>query len=326
MRLTDALAFNGEEPEAICSMADGSSLDTEYLLQLKENGTVVINDRVAISASKYSQFHDSEMGEGTLLRYIKEAGIQPIAKKRALSRTVVTDLYWEDEVKPLMPKRIDSQGIATIEGRDVIAVYAYVAAQKIKIMESTLLRYIDQAGLKPVPNVKVLNGSTPVEVYWKSEIDPLLPKYLDEKGIVSIDGRDAVGLSPYAEALEPSIHAKVILRCVAEAQLLPVPNVKVMSGEKPIQVYWKSEVDPLLPLRLSSEGITTHEGTDVVAISIYTAGILDRRTVEKDLEKKGIQPIAGVKAINRSKYVDVYRREHVDSVLAERGQSWSSKA
>ncbi len=320
LTIADALNQMGEDPSEICEMADGSELKVDNIVKLDENGTVLIGDRLAIAASKYSQY--LQLGEGNLRKAIKEASVSPIQNVRAYSNKSPVDIYWKDEIDPLIPRHLDEEGIIRIDERDAVGIYVYANNQDLGMGWHAIINLIEAAQLEKIPNVRVFSGGQPVDVYWKDEVDALLPKHLDDQGIVDINGRKAVGLKPYANSLEEPINPKCLYAYAQEAGITPVSEVIVRSGtrSKPTTVYWKDEIDALIPQRINDDGTVKINGRIAICVPVYVEGIIHPRMVTEALEKKDIKPIEGARVLNHSKMVNVYWKSDVDKILKEKGR------
>ncbi len=254
MRLADALAFNGEDPDAICSMADGSQLDVKRTFTIEKDGTVNIAGRLAIGVVPYVKAQlQSIIGHQTLEQLIDQAGLQPVPNVRVFSASHPIDVYWKDEVDRLLPKKLNEEGVIPLdEGdgkRDAVGLTAYAKATKL-VQHQVLAQIVEEAGLTPIPGIKARSGNQTIDLYWKDDIDRLLPKRLNDDGIVTLgegtDRREAIVIAKYSERPGSKITRQRLGKLIKEANLQPVPNAKVWSGKKPVDVYWKDEVDALL--------------------------------------------------------------------------------
>jgi superfamily II DNA or RNA helicase len=320
LTIADALAQMGENPKDFCEMADGSEVKINNTVRLNENGTVLVGDRLAVGPAKYS-LH-LQFGEGRIRDLIKEAGLTPIPDVRAYSNLSPVNIFWKDEVDALLPRQLDKYGVVEIDGKEAVAIYPYAAANDLGLSWQPILNLIVEAGLVKIPNLRVFSGDSPVDVYWKDEVDALLPKHLNEKGIVMVNGRAAVGLKPYANSLEEPINPKCLYAYAKEAGILPVTDLVIRSGSrsKPTTVYWKDEIDALIPKRIDDDGAVKINGRAAVCLTVYVEGKIDPRVALKDLEGKEIMPVEGARVLNRSKMVDVYWKTDVDRILRERGR------
>ena len=321
LRLTDALYDQGEDPEAICSMADGSALPNKREFKLDPDGTVAIGERIAIATKPYA----AHVGFGdyrTLEEYISEARLQPLRDIRVLSgNNIPVTVYWKDEVDAIIPKRFEAGGVVDINGKLAIGVSPY--ARSLTMSEDTLWKYVLTAKLQPVPNVRVLSGRKKVDVYWKDEVDALLPKKLDKNGIVDINGREAVGVWIYAKKSNLSLKGNALLDKIIEAKLQPLSNVTVYSNTKPVDIYWKDEVDALLPKKLDKNGIVDINGRQAVGVRAYVVAQklpLGERALLRYITGADLQPIENVQVLSRTDRVDVYWKNEIDALLRENGK------
>src|SRR5262249_43910841 len=110
LRLADALAQNGEDPEAICSMANGKPLAVDRAFTLGEDGRVDIGGRVAVGIRSYVNAVSSNIGYDALKHSVTKAGLNPVPNVRVFSGTYPVEVYWKDEVDALLPQRLDEHG------------------------------------------------------------------------------------------------------------------------------------------------------------------------------------------------------------------------
>ncbi|HVW98919.1 MAG TPA: DEAD/DEAH box helicase family protein, partial [Candidatus Babeliaceae bacterium] len=199
LRIADALAQNGEDPKAICTMANGSELQHVETVKVDDDGTASVHGRLAIAAARYSL--NLGLGENHIRNVIQQQNIEPIKNIRGLSNFTPVDLYWKDEIDSLLPKFLDDQGIVDIDGKLAVGLYNYTNSRNLGLGWSAILRLVHEAKLNKLTNIRVFSGDIPVDVYWKDEVDALLPRHLDENGVVVINGKEAVGLKPYANSL-----------------------------------------------------------------------------------------------------------------------------
>lgn len=321
MRLADALAFNGEDPESICTMADGSKVDFEQKYKLNEDGTVEIGGRLAVGISAYVE-RLGGITPQTVKRHADERGLKPIPGIQvSLNGISSADAYWKEDIDLLIPQRLDHRGIVRVDGRDAVGVSAYLSYIESDLSSSKLKNRMEKAGISPIKNVTALMTNKPVEVYWKEDVDKFLPLFIDENGIVEVEGRKAVGLIVYARAQKPSMSPNTLISWVDEAGLAPIKNIIVRSGRTPILVYWKEEVDELLPKKLDDNGVVIVSGRAAVGISKYGLSLdppVNNSVLQANIDALGIHPVAGANVYSGTRAIPVYWKDEVDASFPKR--------
>jgi sulfur carrier protein ThiS len=218
------------------------------------------------------------------------------------------------------------------EMRLAISVNAY--SKVVKMTNKTLHAYIQEAGLEPVPNVIIRNNTRFTPVYWKDQVDELLPKRMaaneysialpikNENGEASSKKRVAVSLAAYGKSLGITSHA--LLSYAQKAGLTPVP-IKVLHDSSSIIVYWKDEVDLLIPQKVDDSGMvildsSKKDGTiqkraavSLVAYSRHRS--FHPQTLERRVEKAMLVPIEGSRVWSGRRQVDVYWKDEIDPLL-----------
>lgn len=322
LSFAEALYLSGEnDVNSVCEGWEGEKLRFTKTYNLEKDGTVDIGGRLAIGIHAYASAQDLGVKGKGLEAVIEKAKLPPVPNVIVRGGKIIVHVYWKDEVDHLLPRRLDARGIVSIDGKEAIGVNAYCATCIPPMNESTLARRIEEAKLQPVPDVRVVNGSRDVDVYWKDEIDRLIPMQLDDQGIVSINGRDAVGLYAYCSSQIHDIGEHALKECIRKANLQPVPDVKVSHGCNPIIVYWKDEVDRILPKRLSPEGIVSINGKDAVGLSAYGRDLrMSLQTIERLVGEANLQPVQNVNVLSGKRPIFVYWKDEVDSVLRAHGR------
>ena len=204
-----------------------------------------------------------------LLARIKEAGLQKTGLRvrfpgvrRALGPSVYT--YWKDEVDAIMPVFVDRNGIGSMPDgengeREIISPLPYLEFRAIPRFNPKNLKTLLAAA-----NVELIEGRSgkmvksprATEIYWKDEVDDALNRidellkiyHIDERGVVDIDGREAVVRIPYSKHLGMGhrrfgrILAKRGVKAVSTKELgCSVRSGDLGRGVK--EVLWKDAVD-----------------------------------------------------------------------------------
>jgi superfamily II DNA or RNA helicase len=323
MRLADSLAFNGEDPEAICSMADGSQLDIYQRLSLEDDGTVDIQGRTAVGLSMYAKKRIPKIAIDSLEKYTKAASLAPVKNVQVYSGQRPVEVFWKDEVEAALPRRLNPEGVVDIDGREAVGITAYANNLVPPLDPYTLLNRIREHEMQPIPNVLVTSGaSSAIDVYWKDEVDRLIPKRLNPQGTVDIDGKEAVGIGAYTSAPDSSVSEDFLRRMIKEKGLKAVDDTKVLSGSTYVDVYWKNEVDALIPKRLRIDGTVDLNGRQAVALKAYVqhSKVIDILTIRKYVKSAGLQPVSDVRVLRGAAPVEVYWKSDVDALLRERGK------
>lgn len=315
MRLADALAFNGEDPEAICEMADGSNLNVNRMFVLDESGVVEVDGDLAVGIEAYASSCGEAITGVTIKKYIKSVGLLPLNNCKAMSKNRPVDLYWKGDIDRLLPRRLDNNGEVAIGGRIAINLKRYAEKHDIgsKLLQSTILR----TELAPVPNVNVLQGNVEVVVYWKDEVENCMPKFLSSSGQVEINERIAVGLTAYAASLVPKMSEQTLMKIVLKAQIVPVAGHTIYSGRHKIDAYWKDEIDQVLPRQLDNSGLIEISGRYAVGLHAYaqTLGIAPA-TLKKYVEIGELEPVSLPHEFSGvSDNFRVYWKDAVDALL-----------
>jgi len=182
--------------------------------------------------------------------------------RRALGPSVYT--YWKDEVDALMPVFVDRNGIGSMPDgengeREIISPLPYLEFRAIPRFNPKNLKTLLAAA-----NVELIEGRSgkmvksprATEIYWKDEVDDALNRidellkiyHIDERGVVDIDGREAVVRIPYSKHLGMGhrrfgrILAKRGVKAVSTKELgCSVRSGDLGRGVK--EVLWKDAVD-----------------------------------------------------------------------------------
>ena len=259
-----------------------------------------------------------------LLKDVANAGLQPVEGVQFRKTTQPIDVYWKDEVDAVIPKFLDDEGVVEIDGRLAIGVSKYSDTRKPAISWITLEDWIKEAGLIPIKDKNVMSKKRPVEcVYWKDEVDELLPLYVNELGIVDVKGRSAIAVYPYAASRKPCLNGATLTEYVAAAGLQPVPDVKVLRGSASVSVYWQDEIDAIIPSQLDKRGIVVIRGREAVALTAYGKQFKPQIRVaafSAVVSKAALQPVPDARVINKTAPVTVYWKDEIDAVLLSQGK------
>lgn len=321
LRLTDALIFNGEEPEAICSMADGSPLEVICRYALNTDGTVDIDGKTAVSIEAYCRNSASQISPAYIHRGIKKAGFQPVPNVHVYSGAQRVKVYWKEEIDKIMPHRTNECGIVAINGREAVCISPYARSGNLSVKYETLMQKISEKKLQPVTGYTVLSGKHTVTVYWKDEIDALLPQRKLVDGVVDVNGREAIGISAYAEVLGITVNS--LTKYISQEKLKPVAGVQAIGGTHKVDVYWKDEVDAVIPKKLDESGVVEIRNRLAVGIRAYGATFnpkIDGSTMRGFIRAANLQPISNVKVLSGNKPTEVYWKDEIDALLKQKGK------
>ncbi len=332
LSLMSALQISGErDVHKIGSGLNGEPMDFIQEYYADESGVFVANlegkEVEAVVLSAYAKTNG--LFYATLRDAVENAGLNPIRNVVGWSGPHLMPVYLRQEVDALLPRQIneDGTGIAVIDGKEVEVVNTSLYSKTVGIKRFNLGKLVQEAGVEKIPGVMFLNqGGKRISVYLKSEIDDLLPKKLDDNGVIvlKIDGKEVecVGLSRYGERVL-EIKSDTVKARVDEAGVVPVPGVKVYGGRLPVDVYVKSEVDKVAkPMKVDENGVIQLPGTfEAVNLGNYlpSRGV-DRRSfkaVESQLGVELPQELTGVRVYNSSgrTTVPLVKKSEVDELL-----------
>ncbi len=284
LRIADALVENGEDPEAICTMADGSKLQyQEKIYESDSDGIVYLDDKsVGVIIATYA----SSIGIAvkTLEEKIIAAQLLPIAKGKY--RSGPKDVYSKDEIDNLeyvklhfesIENVVDDNGLVTIGDEICVAATAYAFANEMNHKEVKLA--IEESGIEPIGKARSWNMIVPV--FKKDDLDnlPYVKKRLGLKGkIINEDGTIlmgdilAIGDWAYAETLE--ISGKTLRAAIIDAKLECLGSAKTKRGGRALNIYRKNEVDQLpLVLKLNEANKIIIDDTGIVELPDKRIGV-----------------------------------------------------
>ena len=95
LRVADALELNGEQPESICSMADGSPLEYEQEYLLREDGTADVKGIECIGEVAYAKVNGLQYD--TLKKTIRHAGLLSLGQVKGRGPRI--NLYEKSKVE-----------------------------------------------------------------------------------------------------------------------------------------------------------------------------------------------------------------------------------
>lgn len=337
LRVADALAINGENPNEFCSMEDGSKLEYNMANKVESDGTVLLPDgTIGATDSMYAKALG--MRPERLKRKIIEAGLKIIAKAR--SGNLAVDVYRKDEIDAL-PYVLefheagdnlvkDDGSVDMPDGKQGIADWFYA---NVNNMEGTKLRAeITKAGLKPIG--KAWSGTLIADVYLKSEIESL--QYVKETlvskdrkvlkdGTVIMDG-DIVGVAPVAHGKFIGMKSDRLKECIVEAKLKSIG--KARNGTMTVDIYRKDEVDALpyvIKFKSAGDKEVLIDGTvkmpgKIIGVgeqAYATANGVNPNTIRRQVAAAGLEPIGY--AWSGKMIVDIYKKSEIDKLECIKG-------
>jgi len=217
-----------------------SEVDAIIPLNADSRGIVIIKGKEAVILNPYAEFRGLKSPQ-TLQKYVRDANINPIPEISVSARGKPSVAYWKIDIDPLIPKKLSQSGVIDINGRKAVGINAYATTHKIPY--DTLVKRIEEAGLKPV-DIKVLGGCKTIEIFWEDEIRHAVPRKLEQDGTVIIDGIQYVAISAYAKA--NSMTPLTLKKWTSK--LTPLPDVRVMYPPHKVEVYFKDDVDKVIEL------------------------------------------------------------------------------
>lgn len=328
LRLADALAYNGEEPEAICSMADGSTLEYENKYYPDEDGTVDVGGRMGVVLSWYADHLG--ISRTTLNRYERSKNPAVIGHVRiGVQKVPVYDKEvvdaWDCITQAALitaQGEVGEEGTATVKG--ILSIGCSKYADLNHLTYETLLTAIQIAEIEPIGYVK--SGGKPVPVYPKDQVDqlPCLKasqeagelQVDDEDGTVLIGDLEAVHINLYASSL--GIKGQTLKKAVKSGKLFPVG--KARNKNSVVSVYRKAEVDALQCVKeatslaeeeIADDGTVTHLDTLCIGVNKYEAGSgVKYSKIQADIDEARV-PVFGY-ARSGTKTVPIYEKTKVD--------------
>lgn len=331
LRLADALIQNGEDPDAICSMADGTKLDyNKRLPEIDEDGVITINDQICVGINRYAKKCGVDVT--VLLSQINKLELKPIEK--ALAKSTIIDVYLKSEIDalPLIIKSKASRGSTLENGTILIDGVECIGTSKYS--ETTAISYallnkaVEESGLKPKGKVK--SGTRYVDAYSKIELDQLQSvqnsneaqgNILLDDGTILIGNKLCVALSRYAANFD--VTHKPLIEAVSNAKLKSYG--KVLTGGRHSDVYLKSQVDSLPFIKdaiatqdkiLGKEDVGIQIGElECVGLARYASSLrMEISRLEEAVTKAKIKPTA--KARSSGHIIDVFEKDKIDQLPA----------
>ncbi|MFC1748798.1 hypothetical protein ACFL2V_08310 [Pseudomonadota bacterium] len=236
-------------------------------------------------------------------------------------------VYAREQIDSILPVDIDENGIGKIDEREVVALSLYgdyLHLDGVK-KHGALIHFI-KGKIEPIPKrLGTRSTGHTNEIYWKDEVDAILPLQLGDDGVVKIpipdtspvEYLDAVGLNKYADAKGISVIS--VYSRVEEAAIKPIDGVTVNSGKQPIEVYRKEEVDICindLLLDKLVDGIVELDGVEYVGLQAYGSALgLARTNFEAWIKSTGLLPVPGKFASSGVHKVELYNRSEVDELV-----------
>lgn len=174
LTLADAFDLLGEEQvDEVCEGLHGEKLKHGTILRLDEQGTVRVNNEVAVGLSAFALLH--QLDYMTLLKEVAHAKLEPI--QVALSHVHYVPVYKLIDIQSLayVCERLELERLSTeggevlIEGSPCVGLNAFAVLHQFDL--GILQKHVERAGLKPVGQARNKKWSIPV--YKKSEIEAL---------------------------------------------------------------------------------------------------------------------------------------------------------
>ena len=328
LRIADALEFNGEDPEAICSMADGSVLLYDKKYQLNEDGTVDVDGVLGVVLGLYAD--QLGISKSTLEKKKKSEKIIPIAHiqmggwKTAVYEKAKVDM-WDcvlSASRITTEEELNDKGILFLDGIPAIGCHKYSEINRLTY--DTLMAAIQAAGIQPIGYAK---STKVIPVYPKERVDQLQclktareaeAYMLNKDGITTIGDTEAIHINLYASFIK--IKAQTLKDAIIEAEMKAIGKARYKKFIFP--VYNKSEVDALQCVKeamsrandtISDKGTVTHSGILCIGVNRYSKarGIKEYR-IQQDITDANL-PIVGY-ARRGSRTVAVYEKTKVDEL------------
>jgi hypothetical protein len=247
----------------------------------------------------------------TLLKSLLE--YYDIRPKIVISEKEKAEVYPIETLKDLVPK-VQENGEIILRG-DVYSTHS-IFAEELGAAKQTINRYIKKANLMPHPLLRRGNGS----YYLKKDIENCLPPLFRKDGTVEIDGRIAVGLNKVANSEDYPFTARSLRKWLIDAEVEPAPivvRVPKESGPPPTELFWKDQLDQVIPLQVGEDGVLLHNGVEYVALRKYAQhmGLAPGYFRSK---VKGLNFVTQ-KDLGRNlyKYRELFRKSDIDPLLPD---------
>ena len=305
------------------------SPDTSKEYILGKNGVVKIEDTEIVGLKQYAAFIG--MAYSTLRSLVKRLGIEKIEGKRVRrydnSGTIIskpiTILYDRKEIDSNLFVKVNEQGIGIIDDAEVVELGRYEAFRDLDGFKraGSFREVATHNGLNPIgrkaPGAK--------DLYSKVDFDALLPRYVDEDGIIKIVDKEAVYVYKYSSKLGKT--PEVMRGIIEEASLQPIEGLWIKNGSYDVEVYWKDEIDNAAnnfrdlkseskSENALSDGVVGIEGELYVGLMAYAKMLgFNKGNFQKRILSKGLTPHPDIKGKSGVHKVDLFKKDEVDQYL-----------
>ena len=286
LTIAQALALNGEDPEAVCSMVNGSRLQVEKYETLNRDGTVVVNGIEYVEPIRYilhNRPYLTNHAAYTLMKFFPNLrSARPACP--VVSHGRILTCYLKSEIDKVLNESIyvPSDGIVTLpprgaEGSESSESNEYVYAPLyLKERVANPDQWVSSAAGRGLHDVKLTDlkvlyriaggrqKTREVRLHKRSEIDDLLKdtsiggtspttrllQPLEELPAgVEIDLGNGATRTAIHLRYSSTVPAKLYNEVVAEIgqrDIKPITEVVIGTNSRPVTLYWKDEIEPIV--------------------------------------------------------------------------------
>jgi len=250
--------------------------------------------------------------------------LEGMTGKTHTGRVLKNGFYPEDEVREALQdvlSRSQSEegantGITAIQGRLVVGLSAYFTYLGT-ITVTTIKKLVKEAGLQPVQVTQVVSRGRPVPVYWKDEIDKIIPYTLDDTGEIELDGKTATTFNAYRK--KHGLGYRCFVRIVNDAGIKPIPRILALAGANTIPLYWKDELDGVRPRTLGDNKRIDINGRIAVPAEVAACKLgVTAKALWRRIGEEGLKPVPDVQVRTVNHIVGAYWMDDLERIAPKR--------
>ncbi len=231
----------------------------EKKIKLERNGTAILEDGTEVCGlSPYANF--KTVAVEALKGWVRDARLKSIDGFEGSVGNKPGPIYKKLEVdKVIATKRsaqqfeLNKDGTLMVEKIGIVCgLHQY--AEHLGTTDTSVSKWVENAGLKPVENIQGKSGPKYFPLYLKVDVDRVISLNragklikLNKDGTANLENIGEVcGSSAYANSEAINMPPRTLKLWLEKAGIKPIDDVQGGTGKKPGNLYKKSEVDEVI--------------------------------------------------------------------------------